>query len=666
MQIEAGGHGYSAGREIKGLSDLLERTGNIKSVAAEAAQNTLTHAQEFSWGDIFMNFSYQNKSGKLLANGRQIESINDANEIGGDRMGRVMDALNHMIADKNIDESIVVSEDLGYGRHFIYRYRKGEDNTIEGLAFEYQGNKEELSNVVNRLGKRALNDTEINSRNPFDFSNPLFFTKDNRNDVSDLAKAALDSFQTEERKSEMNLYIHRLKRDTDDYEGLKSRRRQQEKELEREYEKIILKDDNAKKGIANAVYGMIKATERMVVSEGRRREESSRWNIFTKKEIDPDGIKQDKIWILPETIDHTGRLLVTDVVAGVNSENGNMNPFLPESAGSLKSESGGVLKELIMAVFKPIPDSEHFLSQQVISITDGAMGFHPDSREFLYGGENAELLGDERSFKEVLIGLLPVLDEEKEDEPLKSQNKERLPVLIMGLQQGLEAVAIIIKSEENKGLTDDRKEEKIKQQQAERDCVNLGEEIIVAILKEEQFSQKDAFSQLVFLLFSYKDKNSSKAAKQLISALIYKQIEIMYEDKTLMAKFPQLESIIKKFQLLSPRTKLLKSRFTTLIFILEKLYSEDIIFREMENGQDLLRKIIFWIFGIKKLRNVNEDYSEQRLIYSSVERLITHYLFRYPYKKKVKKRAKRGIIYFHPTCFIESIYDKIEGKEEIL
>lgn len=674
MQIEAGGHGFSVGREIKGLSDLLEKTGNIKSVASEAAQNTLTNAQEFSWGDVFMNFSYQNKGGKLFANGRQLESINDVNEIGGDRMGRVIDALNHMITDRNIDESIVVSEDLGYGRHFIYRYRKGSCDNIEGLAFEFQGNKEELSGVVNRLGKRAVKNSEADSRNLSDFAKPLFFTKDNKNDITDLSKAALDSFRTKERKSEMGLYINRLKRDTENYEGLKHRRQQQKEELEKLYEKLILSDGNAKTGIANAVYGMIDKTERMVVSEGRRREEAVKINIVTQHLLDPDSIKQDKICSLPGTIDHTGEEIVANDINWVNPENdnntnikkinetktssreqivrqvvepfvpgiigllpvvgsiqqGNSNPFLSdEDAYNIRNEpvklfngiftsyslqESKIWQEFISSIFEPMTDFGYFSDRQIAPLISKEQDFHTYISEFIYTGGNTHFPDNKRSHKEALTQFFLMLDAEKKDKFQPIQDKEGLPELTTVLQQGLEVISAILKKDESKELTNGQKEEKTIQHEIEKEAVSLGEEIIAAIFAYGKIPQYDVFTKLAFLLFSYKDENSSEEIKQIISTLIYRQIELIFNDKTSITRLPQLESVFEKFQKLFLQAK-------------------------SSNGRSIYQ-------SFEKLRHHHLNG-------------VTHLLFRNPHKNKVKKLIKKGIIYFHPTCFIEYIYDKI-------
>ncbi len=657
MQAETSGHGYSAKREIRGLSDLLDKTGNIKFVAAEAAQNTLTTAQEFNWGDVFMRFNYQNKRGKLLANGRSIEEINDINEIGGYRMGRVINALNQMNADRNIDEAIVVSEDLGYGRHFIYRYRRGEDENIEGLAFEFQGTAEELGQVVSQLGKRAIDQSGDNTNDTADFSRPLFFRGENINDITDLSQAASNSFKTPERRRQMDSYLKRLKRDTDGYEELEHRRYQQEKELQKQYEKLILENENVKTGIASAVYGMIKATEKMVSSEDRRR-----------------------LAAVSGLIDHTGRLIVQNYLVRTKSET-------DEITRNNKTEESEIhtADQIIQQVIEPvIPAIFVFLPLLSTLSEEKPADAEVENRQHVSASDDTDNVADnlesyskqEMLWQEFVSAIFQPI-ENKESEDSEEFFPEELSVSAAELQQGFGVIASLVKSEKKIGSIVVQEEEKTSQLKVEIGVAKTAEEIIHITFQDRQLPQHEYFMQLAFLLYVYNEHNSSEEVKQLVAALIYRQIEIIHEDTVLVSRFPQLKVVFEQFQKLSLQAKFLEDRMSTLLTFIGKLYSEDIIFRGIEDDQELLTKMIFLIAQIMQF-TVNEDIEKEMTKHFSIEKLsaVDSYnisKLKYQLKKGRKKLANQGIIYFytsltqvcigiyphylylrtHDTCFIE-------------
>lgn len=316
-------------------------------------------------------------------------------------------------------------------------------------------------------------------------------------------------------------------------------------------------------------------------------------------------------------------------------------------------------QEFITAIFEPIPDLGNWVKRDI----------NTDSREPIPSDYKPDFISEERNFQEALLQLFPMFYTERENEAKPSQNIEGLKVLKRELQQGLEVIGEIIKDKESKGLKVEQKEEKTRQHKVEIKVVDIGEEIILKMFKDVRISQYDAFPQLAFLLFTYNDRNSSEAVKQLISTLIYRQVEIIFKDKSLISRFPQLEVIFEKFRKLSPQAQFLEDRFEIIIAIVEQLYSKDSVFKNVENDQDFLRKLIFLICKIIQLPAVIEDYSEQNFNNLSIERLRLHnltgnnihYLFKYN-KKNRQKLAKTGIIYSHPTCFTESLYDKIERK----
>lgn len=650
MQAEAGGHGYSAGREIRGLSDLLDKTGNIKLVASEAAQNTLTNAQEFHWGDVFMSFKYQNKGGKLFANGRSIEDINDTSEIGGDRMGRVMNALDTMIADNNIDESIVVSEDLGYGRHFIYRYRRGEGNDIEGLAFEYQGTNRELSEAVNQLGKRAINNDGVIPRNSADFSQPLFFDKDNKNDISDLSKAAIDSFQTDERKNEMDSYLDRLKRDTEGYEELKLRRQLQEKELEKQYEEIILKEEDAKVGIANAVYGLISIAEKMIIQEDKRREEVRQEIINPVPAINSRDVGHSaplNLSAMPNLHDRTERLtdrgndtgikLVKDQVLNRTRNEPSqfidtkynteliIEPIIPALIGlsAMIGEIPGDMftkdpndkdqrRPIVLEQYTEAYDldrlvfgdtdmdpnqAEQFFWQEVISMIFQPVGRGIKDDQMLSVRQLEKVVTDKD--RDLLMEFIPIVQADKMSENLK-QNAEGLKAITNSFQQGLETISELLSNKSDKSQDEPENDEKLQQKIIEITIIKLGNELVQELIQERAYETKiDSLAQLSFLLHAYEDTDSSALLKQLIAVLIYKQIQTIQADKNLFSQNPKLIEIFNKFAKLSPDTDFLDTRFDLLFLALQKIYS---IHKQAQ-------------FSIEKLQN-KSNYSSRMMMFN--------------------------------------------------
>lgn len=643
MQAETSGHGYSTGREIRGLSDLLDKTGSIKLVATEAAQNALTSAQEFRWGDVFMSFKYQNKGGKLYANGRALEDINDVNEIGGDRIGRVITALNQMVLDSSINESIVVSEDLGYGRHFIYRYRKGDGDNIEGLAFEYQGTQEELGEVVNQLGRRAINRSETIAKDSADFSRPLFFAK-NKNDIADLSKAALNSFESGKRRSEMSSYLNRLKRDTEGYEELKFRRQMQEKELEKQYENLILKDKNARTGIANAVFGMIGVSERMIIAEDRRRKES----------IKP---LQYIIQTLPGTVDRMGRLVDQNDAIRVNSENLVITKEnISKETNSTSTEQ--IVKQVIEPIVPGIIGLLPFIclnpaEELDISLSDGD------------GIEDEDLATVEKIFSDMLIGLIPFKHIDKMQDYTQTPESEELKSPITNMQQGLEIINELLMGEEDSNIDQlDGNTEKNMQRIVTADIVKLGEETvrillsdknITALLENQEFKpQVDTIAQLSLLLQVYNDENSSNEVKNALSLLMYWQIKEIRKDNKFLSLFPKLDILFLDFNALGKKAGFLDERIFVLVERLEKLARVKILDKpsdEIDIGE-LVKKVLILIYYLsKKHRRVRKLYIDN-IIYNPemlTKLKVSNYRYIYPKKKKNKKCLDTlnpyGIIY---------------------
>lgn len=669
------GHGNDSGRSISGLQNIFNKTGDISQVSLEAARNDLTHTQEFKWGDIFMRFNYQNKGGKLIANGRPIEDINDINEVGGDRMGRVMNALDQMVTDRNIAEAVVVSEDLGYGRHFIYRYRREEDENIEGLAFEYQGTKEELGQVVSQLRRRAINHSEDESRNSADFSKPLFFTEENKNGISDLSQAAFGSFNTEERRNEMSAYLTRLKRDTKGYEQLVHSRQQQEKALQNQYEKLILKDEDAKTGIASAVYGMLNTAEKMVVSESRRREESATPDTVTQI---PKGYVRESEDIIrslsyglvaaPGLIDHTGRLI-------------DQNDFIRTKSGSGDNTKGEKTKEAdiqseeqtIRQVIEPVvPAIIGLLPLMGIVSEDESVNDNPDKLSAI----NTENAGDYKEEEmiwqefispifqptdnksgniytpagkeeqtEILPGIAFFGQADEINEKQITPQTERMIVLKSGLQQGLENIAELISIDEFTGLDiGQMSKEQERQKAVEVDVVKLGEKITgIVMFSENKIQLPDSLVRLSFLINVYTDENSSEEVKHLLAVLIYKQIEKIYDDKEMTVLYPELAIISSKFTKLFKDTGFLEDKFNLLLLYLGETGADDI---SGKNGfehekVDIISRMIFSILQ-KQLIQITAEKLPKRNTF-----MTANINFAYPAKKrKQRKPSKQGIIYW--------------------
>jgi len=269
------GHGsYNARLEVQGLTSVLEKTGDVTLAAREGAKNALTAQQEFVWGDAIIPFDWKIVNNRWTINGRTVEEFSDPTEIGGDRTKRVLAAEKEMIGNHDISQAIVVSEDLGYGRSYLYIYNRGENDVIHTQAVEYQGNQSELQRLVDTLGRRTHRPQDKNEKRN-DFTSPLFFTQKNALTLENVFDASITSFESATRRQEQYPYLQRLARDVLHYDQLLDRRSTQEQALTKYFERTIVKDDNVRAGIATAVYGAIETADKLFNHEQRRRNEES-------------------------------------------------------------------------------------------------------------------------------------------------------------------------------------------------------------------------------------------------------------------------------------------------------------------------------------------------------------------------------------------------------
>lgn len=262
-QISDTGHGYSAGREMSGLKAVFEKTGSIASVAREGAENQVTFKMEFADGlKTIMGFNYQVVGGRWMNKGRTLEEISDEMEVGGDRVKRVLEAERMMALDKNIRQAIVVSEDLGYGRSYLYLFNRDPEvkDKISALALEFQGDNGELASLVQ--GLKAKQNHQGRNEKPASFTQPLFFTSQDAITVEDFYSAAAKSFSEERRKGEMKSYFLRLSRDVANFPNLLKSQEAETEALTRKYVEEMIKEENVACGIAAIVHGGMEIVER--------------------------------------------------------------------------------------------------------------------------------------------------------------------------------------------------------------------------------------------------------------------------------------------------------------------------------------------------------------------------------------------------------------------
>jgi len=224
---------FSGIKQSESLYKVLKTTGSVGAVGEAGAKDSVTYDQEFRWKDTIIPYTYKIVDGKFTNLGRTIEEISDPKELGGDRVGRLLKIEKEMVSDPSKKQAAFFSEDLGVGfnRSFFYIFERDgqEANKINALAIEYQGSQSEGLNFLNQLGKRSEN---FNNEKDFvpHFAKPLYFNEENTIRVKDIFQAAKTSYIGDQRRQEMQPYLHRLARDSVGFYQLVERVKKEETE----------------------------------------------------------------------------------------------------------------------------------------------------------------------------------------------------------------------------------------------------------------------------------------------------------------------------------------------------------------------------------------------------------------------------------------------------
>lgn len=254
------GHGYSAGREFLSIQKVFNKTGSITLAARAGAEDFVGFKKEFADLSTILSFSYEVKDGRWMNNGRTLDEINDPEELGGDRILRVLAAEKTMGQDPNITQAAVISEDLGFGRSYLYLFSKNADNSneISALAIEYQGSQEALRNFVQNLWLRS--DAYGRDIRKPDFSKPIFFTNSTSVGVRDVFDLAQKSLQKEGGDENTRSYLSKFARDAVDVPSVLARQEIEIENLTRKYQEQMLQDTDIVSGIASMVAGSVAIT----------------------------------------------------------------------------------------------------------------------------------------------------------------------------------------------------------------------------------------------------------------------------------------------------------------------------------------------------------------------------------------------------------------------
>lgn len=335
MQIEAGGHGYDPKAESNSLAKLLDRTSNLPSVSRALSEDWESFKKEFFDFSTIIPFQYEVSGGRWRNNGRTIEEITDEDSLGQTKLGRILAAEKRMLNDPDLTQSIVISEDTGSGRSYLYVYNRDQSdlNKINALAIEYQGEKKELTEFIGLLGHGSVPD-ETFQPDESDPYPPLFFTEKKALTVENIFESADQSYADFSRKKEMVSYLDRLSRDVEHLPQILKEHEHKVSTLADLITKDIKEHEDTRSGIAAVAYAIISLSE----TYGKPAGDNVKANSHDKKvkQIPPGRV-------VPENF-------IFDMAKG--HENGNMTTTGDKSKGAAKS--GRSDSGLIQAEVQPV------------------------------------------------------------------------------------------------------------------------------------------------------------------------------------------------------------------------------------------------------------------------------------------------------------------------
>ncbi len=243
-------HEWNPQNEKNYLEEMLDNGRSLDVVSRALAKDAVAHDHEFILKQTLIPFDYEiNEEGRWTdSGGKTIEELTDPDDVGADRLDRVLAAEKAMMNDDSIEMAAVASPDLGYGRNYIYLYSRGEGNTIQALAVEFHGNDETLGDFFRGLGVKGGADVSESDN----FEKPLLFFRTVT--PEEILQEAKETVAATDEGAE---YLARLSRDVSVFPLILRERERQVAEMASIALDHMIAEDDVREGLAAAVYGVI-------------------------------------------------------------------------------------------------------------------------------------------------------------------------------------------------------------------------------------------------------------------------------------------------------------------------------------------------------------------------------------------------------------------------
>ena len=209
--------------------------------AQDIAESVVTYRMEIVDKKAIIPFSYDLKNGDWMNKERTVEQLFDADESGADRVGRITSARTGMNENPNVVSSLIISEELGSDRNYLYVYNRVGD-TIQACAIEVQGDEQDLQRVQQKLSVKS-SDTD---QKEVHFSRPLFFTEHiTPQDILSVVQEVLPESALQRKE-----YIHRLTSDVRNFDWDVLIKNREVEKWEHVIQEEIAKHDDIRQGFS--------------------------------------------------------------------------------------------------------------------------------------------------------------------------------------------------------------------------------------------------------------------------------------------------------------------------------------------------------------------------------------------------------------------------------
>lgn len=632
------GHGYSAARQLSGMMKTLEKTGDVSAVARSAAADLATFGQEFFQMETVIPYGYHVRSdGKWVNEGKTLEDIS-GDGAGEGKVQRVIEVQNRMTQDKNITQAVVASEDFGSGRNYVYLFQKKED-AISAYAIEYQGTAGEFKSLLAGLS----NKTEKSEKNQeVSFDTPLFFNQKSQMQVQDVFDAALHSYENPGRQQEMQPFLARLARDTDDLPSLIKRQKTHIEEYTQKFKDEMLAQADVVAGLSAACHAMNTIAEQWITADTKLYEErlgmkeqnrilphyvvsstetvSSRspTSISVSTQKNEDGEKK-QFQTHPDSLRETRTHYVQET----------LEPFVPGlitifyllSHGGVVSDTSET-KEKNGLISQPILVSEDSLSLGSILFSESDTTFDGGVTQEVH---SLEAVSEEQEGVELLQDFLVLLfSPETQDttgEDIHEQNDliERGEVNIFfsdvvepaspaGRQEQVYEAVQSIFAELSIVLGDTEGGGERIPQEIETEIVDTAKDILALLLSEknlledEQGEESGTFPEsgiyLSLFLSLYTDKKTTPEMKEILALFLYQEIELLGKEHISLSENIPYLTFMKEMSLYKP---ILEKRKAVLAEKLLQLLSQEMQKNHnLPSSQETVRTLLFLLYALHK------------------------------------------------------------------